>query len=71
MKILEITKQHRFDFHADLICEHCEYVQKITTGYDDIYYHSMVIPAITCKNCGKIRSGEVPKIKNDYGTVSV
>lgn len=71
MRIEQITSQHRNDFAAILVCEHCGSKHKIMTGYDDAYYHGHVIPAITCKTCGKNRSGEIPENKNDNGTVTV
>jgi hypothetical protein len=59
MKIKEITSQHRNDFRAVMECEHCGNTDALTTGYDDAYYHDKVIPAMTCKACGKDRSGAV------------
>ena len=53
MKIKRITNQHRRDFCADMVCEHCGHEEKLTSGYDDTYYHENVIPAMTCKSCGK------------------
>ncbi len=61
MKIKEILSEHRNDFTAWLVCEHCDSVQKLTTGYHDNYYHTQVIPAMPCANCGKVRDGSVPK----------
>jgi hypothetical protein len=57
VKIKEITSQHRNDFRAIMECEHCGGIQKLTTGYDDSYYHDKVIPAMTCQSCGKDRAG--------------
>lgn len=51
MKIKTITSQHRRDFNADLECEHCGYVQKLSGGYDDDFYHANVIPSIKCDRC--------------------
>ena len=42
-------------------CEHCESTQKLTTGYDDAYYHGRVIPAMACNACKKNRAGETVK----------
>ena len=58
MKIQRITFEHRFDFHADMECEHCHHIQELKSGYDDEYYHRNVIPAMKCKGCGKNRLGE-------------
>lgn len=71
MKIKRITDQLRNDFSADMECEHCGHVQHISSGYDDAFYHLKVIPAMTCKSCGKNRSGEVPVISNDHGILHV
>lgn len=57
MKIKEIHSQHRNDFTATMECEHCSATTKLTSGYDDDYYHSQVIPAMFCASCGKNRSG--------------
>ena len=53
MKIKKITDQHRRDFNAILICEHCDSTQDVR-GYDDTNYHENVIPTIECDNCGKV-----------------
>jgi plasmid rolling circle replication initiator protein Rep len=56
MKILKYTYQHRNDFCAILLCEHCEHQQELNSGYNDHYYHNQVLPAIECKTCGKSRT---------------
>ena len=71
MKIKKYTFKMRNDFRAVIICEHCNYEQELKTGYNDNYYHNRVIPNITCKRCGKNRSGIIPNIKNDDGRMSV
>ena len=53
MKIQKILTQHRRDFTAMLVCEHCEATQKLDGGYDDEFYHNRVIPSIKCKACGE------------------
>jgi len=67
VKIKEITSFYRNDFSAVMQCEHCESTQKLSSGYDDGFYHTKVIPAMTCNKCGKNRSGDVPEEKNDNG----
>ena len=52
MKIKEIVSQHRRDFTAIYICEHCEHEEK-SYGYDDRNFHDNVIPKMKCKECGK------------------
>ena len=59
MKIQTIISQLRNDFTALMVCEHCAETYRLTTGYDDSYYHDHVIPAMVCKKCGKNREGEV------------
>jgi Zn finger protein HypA/HybF involved in hydrogenase expression len=63
MKILEKTYQHRRDFRADMVCEHCGHIEKNVSGYDDTYFHTEVIPNMVCKKCGK-KSGEVTSRPN-------
>lgn len=55
MKIKEIISQHRRDFTAIIKCEGCNHEEKLSSGYDDSFYHNKVIPNIKCKNCGKSR----------------
>ena len=57
MKIKEITSHMGNDFSATMECEHCGHLAKLTTGYDDSFYHSRVIPAMRCIKCGKDRAG--------------
>jgi len=57
----------RNDFSAVMECEHCSATQELKTGYHDGFYHNHVIPAITCKACGKNQSGIIPAVKNDNG----
>lgn len=71
MKIKEITFESGNDFSAILECEHCGGTQKISSGYHDNYYHTKVIPSITCFACGKNRKGDVMRTQNPTGGVSV
>ena len=71
MKIREILSEHRSDFTATMECEHCGATQKLTSGYHDNFYHSRVIPAMTCSACGRNREGVIPETRNDNGMVSV
>ena len=52
MKIKEILSQHRRDFQAIFVCEHCGNEVK-ERGYDDTYFHANVIPKMKCTKCGK------------------
>lgn len=52
MKIKEILNQHRRDFQAIYECEHCGFTKK-SSGYDDDYFHQVVMPSMKCDDCGK------------------
>ena len=52
MKIKEILSQHRRDFTAIYVCEHCGHEYK-GSGYDDEHFHKNVIPDKKCPECGK------------------
>jgi len=58
MKIKHITDEYHHDFSAVMVCEHCNHEQDLKSGYDDVYYHRNVIPAMKCGGCGKNRLGE-------------
>jgi transcription elongation factor Elf1 len=70
LKIKNIKSEHRNDFTADIECEHCGHTQHLSCGYHDNYYHTKVIPAITCKACGKNRAGDIA-VQNPEGVLSV
>lgn len=70
MRIKKITWQSRNDFNADIECEHCGHVQHLKYGYHDANYHDNVMPAITCKKCGKNRAGDADN-PNPDGIVHV
>lgn len=57
MRIKQILSQHRRDFTAIYICQHCGHETE-GDGYDDSYFHTEVIPKMKCKKCGEI-GGEV------------
>jgi hypothetical protein len=52
MKIKKIIRQHRRDFTAIYICEHCKEEEE-KGGYDDSNFHVNVVPGMICKNCKK------------------
>ena len=53
MKIQKIVSQTRRDFTAIYECEHCGDSRE-GSGYDDSYFHNVVIPKeMKCKKCGK------------------
>jgi len=53
MRIKKILNQHRRDFRADYECEHCGHIEANKSGYDDAYFHEIVIPKMECPKCGK------------------
>lgn len=65
MKIKEITEQYRRDFTAIFECEHCGSWFK-ANGYNDHYFHNMVIPSMKCKKCGKSTSGDYTQRQPKY-----
>ena len=56
MIIKKIVHQHRRDFRAIFLCEHCDNEFE-SDGYDDKNFHEYVIPDMKCEKCGK-KAGE-------------
>ena len=52
MKIKKITDQIRRDFSCIYECEHCGHEIE-GAGYDDEYFHFVIIPNMECVKCGK------------------
>ena len=66
MKIKKIVSQMRRDFIAIYECEHCGDTYE-GTGYDDSYYHGVVIPEkMNCKKCGKASDGNYRPLATKY-----
>ena len=63
MRIHEMISQHRRDFTAIMRCEFCGHQEKESSGYDDTYYHTNVIPNMKCENCNKSTISEGAEIK--------
>lgn len=59
MKIASILSQHRNDYSARMVCEHCDATAVDNCGYNDHNYHANVIPAMHCPACGKNRAGDL------------
>lgn len=57
MKIKKMLSQHRRDFSAIYVCEHCDF-EEVSNGYDDTYFHESVIPNMSCKKCNKKASDD-------------
>lgn len=66
MKIKDKISQHRRDFIALMICEHCGYEYLEENGYDDENYHKNVIPNIKCKKCNKTSDENYEPMKTIY-----
>lgn len=69
MRIKEITSESGNDFSAVMECEHCQSTQKISSGYHDNFYHTRVIPAMSCKTCGRKRDGTLHEQNNTGPTI--
>ena len=50
MRIKKILSQHRRDFTAIYVCEHCGHEYK-DRGYDDTNFHQNVVPCFRCPKC--------------------
>lgn len=64
MRIKKKLNQHRRDFTAVYVCEHCG-AEKTMSGYDDTYFHQTVIPQMKCRNCGETSPDDVPRTAPD------
>lgn len=56
MKIKEFISQHRRDFTAIYVCQHCGH-EHTGSGYDDENFHRNVVPSLKCPECGKTAEG--------------
>jgi len=70
MKIKEIIRQHRRDFHAIYECENCGNTKE-DYGYDDDYFHNKVIPEMKCSKCSKTANTNYRPLKPRYQTHEV
>ena len=74
MKIKAFIWQANNDFAAHMECEFCGRVERLTTGYNDNYYHTKVIPRMACPACKKSADGFYPQSdgsSDDMGRRSV
>jgi len=67
MQIKRIISQHRRDFQAIYVCEHCENEEK-SGGYDDTNFHQNVIPSMKCTKCGESASKNYRPLTTKYPT---
>ena len=70
MKIEKILRQHRRDFTAIYVCEHCGKTME-SSGYDDDYFHRKVIPSMHCPECGKKAPDDYRPLATKYGANEV
>lgn len=66
MKIKKILSQHRRDFWAIYVCEHCGHESNKESGYDDEHFHQNVIPKMKCTSCGKTSGGNYRPLQTKY-----
>ncbi len=66
MKIEKILNQHRRDFMAIYVCEHCGATEQ-GFGYDDSNFHQNVIPNMICKACGEKAPADYRPLTTKYG----
>jgi len=65
MRIKRILWQDRRDFKAIYECEHCGHEVEMT-GYDDVYFHQKVIPAMKCSECDKTATDDYNPLTTKY-----
>ena len=65
MKIQQITSQHRRDFQAIYVCEHCG-ATKNGSGYDDANFHNNVIPNMKCSVCDEVSPKDYRGLSTKY-----
>lgn len=70
MKIKTIVNQHRRDFTAIYVCEHCGHEHK-GSGYDDMNFHQNVVPSMICSSCGKHADDASAALEPKYPTHQV
>ena len=65
MKIQKILSQNRRDFRAVYECEYCGHTEE-GSGYDDSYFHKVIIPSKVCSKCGKSGPGDYKPLATKY-----
>jgi len=65
MKIKEIINQSRRDFQAIYECEHCQATTN-GRGYDDAYFHTVVMPSMECEKCGQTSPSSYRPLATKY-----
>lgn len=70
MKIEKIISQHRRDFRAVYVCEHCGHKYE-AGGYDGDNFHRNVIPSMKCPACGKTSPDDYRPMGTKYAADEV
>jgi ribosomal protein L37AE/L43A len=65
MKIDRIESQHRRDFTAIYVCEHCGVTIR-GRGYDDDNFHRNVVPKMHCPVCEKQSPDDYQPLTTKY-----
>lgn len=63
MKIESIKPTSGRDLYGKLTCEHCGSLAELRGGYDDGHWHSDVLPAFHCAQCGLNRAGQLRSLE--------
>ena len=65
MHIKQMISQHRRDFTAVYVCEHCAHEVK-APGYDDDNFHVNVIPKMPCPECKQVVGPDYQPCETKY-----
>lgn len=52
MRVAKVIAKDNERLNVRFECEHCGYMF-IGTGVDDKYFHSIVVPGLSCESCGR------------------
>jgi hypothetical protein len=58
MKIKNLKGGFSRDLYGKLECEHCAAESELSGGYNDGFWHDMVLPSMFCPSCGLNRNGD-------------
>lgn len=65
MRIKKILTQHRRDLTCLFICEHCGHTHE-SRGYDDRYFHTVVVPDLQCTECKRVAPADFQPLTPKY-----
>jgi len=52
MQVAKVITRQGKKLNVRFECEHCGYMF-VGTGVDDEYFHSIVVPGLSCESCGR------------------